>query len=146
MPGQKRFSLKERTRRPRRLPVCGVSLDSGDRVRVRVRVRGSEVAVGGVKVCSQGLGLRSYWGYGKKGSGSGSGSPVEARAEDTEAFESFSGNPQARVKRLVTEIIKVASARSETLESDGISEKTVAKRLANSLAKQNKKQKKQNAD
>ena len=49
----------------------------------------------------------------------------------------LSGNSQARL-RLVKQILAAASAREESLESAGVSEKAVLKRLANALVKSNK--------
>ena len=57
--------------------------------------------------------------------------------EYLDTYMQLSGNSQARL-RLVKQILAAASAREESLESAGVSEKAVLKRLANTLVKSNK--------
>ena len=57
--------------------------------------------------------------------------------EYLDTFTSLSGNAAGR-KRLVTEIMKTAESRAESLQSTDVKADSVMKRLGNALAKKNR--------
>ena len=71
---------------------------------------------------------------GVQGNGPG---PESSLVQRQYAFISLSGNAAGR-KRLVTEIMKTAESRAESLQSTDVKADSVMKRLGNALAKKNR--------